>query len=83
MIVDSHSTEVQRHNNFVFYEEELPEEVYSLILQLMDNNKGRFDGTVSLDLEYIIESWSPYENQELFLETFTDELYQTLSKSED
>ena len=70
-------------NEFVFYEEELPDEVYSLILQLMDNNKGRFDGTVSLDLEYIMDSWSPYDDQKLFLETFTDELYQTLSKSED
>ena len=49
----------------------------------MDNNKGRFDGTVSLDLEYIMDSWSPYDDQKLFLETFTDELYQTLSKSED
>lgn len=70
-------------DKFVFYEEELPDSVYNLIADLMDDNKGRFNGTVSLDLEYIIDSWSPYENQELFLETFTDELYQTLSKPED
>jgi len=69
-------------DKFVFYEEELPDSVYNLIADLMDDNKGRFNGTISLDLEYIIESWSPYENQELFLETFTDELYQTLSKPE-
>jgi|694.fasta_scaffold03736_14 hypothetical protein len=70
-------------DDFVFYEEELPNSVYDLIVSLMENNKGRFDGTVSLDLEYVMEIWSPYENQELFLETFTNELYQTLSKSED
>ena len=70
-------------NDFVFYEEELPDEVYDLIIQLMDDNKGRFNGTINLDLDYIVDSWSPYDNQELFLETFSDELYQTLSKSED
>jgi len=70
-------------DKFVFYEEELPDSVYNLIVDLMDDNKGRFNGTVSLDLEYVMDSWSPYDNQELFLETFTDELYQTLSKPED
>jgi hypothetical protein len=70
-------------NDFVFYEEELPDEVYDLIIQLMDDNEGRFNGTINLDLDYIVDSWSPYDNQELFLETFSDELYQTLSKSED
>jgi hypothetical protein len=70
-------------DEFVFYEEELTDSVYSLIMQLMDDDKGRFNGTISLDLDYIVDSWSPYDNQELFLETFTDELYQTLSKSED
>jgi len=52
-------------------------------MQLMDDGEGRFNSTISLDLDYIVDSWSPYDNQELFLETFTDELYQTLSKSED
>ena len=70
-------------DEFVFYEEELTDSVYSLIMQLMDNGEGRFNSTISLDLDYIVDSWSPYDNQELFLETFTDELYQTLSKSED
>ena len=70
-------------NNFVFYEEELTDSVYGLIMQLMDDGEGRFNSTISLDLDYIVDSWSPYDNQELFLETFTDELYQTLSKSED
>lgn len=70
-------------NNFVFYEEELTDSVYRLIMQLMDDGEGRFNSTISLDLDYIVDSWSPYDNQELFLETFTDELYQTLSKSED
>lgn len=70
-------------DDFVFYEEELTDSVYNLMTQLMDDDKGRFNGTISLDLDYIVDSWSPYGNQELFLETFTDELYQTLSKSED
>ena len=70
-------------DEFVFYEEELTDSVYNLMTQLMDDDKGRFNGTISLDLDYIVDSWSPYGNQELFLETFTDELYQTLSKSED
>ena len=70
-------------DDFVFYEEELTDSVYNLKTQLMDDDKGRFNGTISLDLDYIVDSWSPYGNQELFLETFTDELYQTLSKSED
>jgi hypothetical protein len=61
-------------DEFVFYEEELTDSVYSLIMQLMDDDKGRFNGTISLDLDYIVDSWSPYDNQELFLETFTDEI---------
>ena len=70
-------------SEYVFYEEELPSSVYNLISELIDSSYGRFNGYITLDLEYYLDSWSPYDNKEQFLETFTDELYQTLSKSED
>lgn len=70
-------------DKYVFYEEELTDSVYNLIMDLMDGKIGRFDGPASFDDDYFAEDWSPLDNQERFTENFIDELRQTLSKPEE
>lgn len=42
------------------YESELPSEYLDLIVNLMNEGVGRFDGKVSLDIDYTVETYYPY-----------------------
>jgi hypothetical protein len=70
-------------DDFVWYEDDLPNSVYHLITYLMDQGSGRFESYLTFDytdLDHFLSGWSP--NKETFIEEVANILHKELSNVE-